>query len=158
MKVLVALALAVGMASTIATDSVAAEATDATVKARRAYFQLVLSNAGPLFGMVKGKVDYDAEAAQTYADNLKLLTEMKNGHLWVKGTDNANPELKGQTRALPAIWAADSDAGAKSKAWKETIAALAAEAGKGKDAMTAKMKLVGEACSACHDDYRAKDF
>lgn len=156
MKKLVALALAAGVVSSIATTSFAAEATDKTVKARRAFFQVVLSNAGPLFGMLKGKVAYDAAKAQTFADNLKLLVDMKNGHLWAKGTDNV--ALKGQTRALPAIWAADSDAGAKSKAWKEAVAALAADAGKGKDAMVAKMKMVGATCSACHKKYRAKDF
>ena len=158
MKKLFVLALAIGAVSTVSTTSIAAEATDKTVKPRRAFFQLVLSNAGPLFGMLKGKMAYDADKAQTFANNLKLLTEMKNGHLWAKGSDNGNPALKGQTRALPAIWAAGSDIGAKSKAWKEAVAALAADAGKGKDAMVAKMKLVGAACSACHKQYRAKDF
>ena len=159
MRTLLVLALATGVMATIATDSVvAAEATDKTVKARRAFFQLVLSNAAPLFGMAKGAVDYDAKTAQTHADNLKLLVDMKNGHLWAKGSDNGNPALKGQTRALPGIWAADSDAGAKSKAWKEAVAALAVEAGKGKDAMVAKLSPMGATCSACHDKYRAKDF
>ncbi len=158
MRKLLVLALAMGVISTVATTSFAAEATDKTVKARRAYFQVVLSNASPLFGMVKGKVAYDAAEAQTFANNLKLLIELKNGHMWAKGSDNGNPSLKGQTRALPTIWAAGSDAGALSKAWKEAIMALAAEAGNGKDAMAAKMKLVGAACSACHKKHRAKDF
>ena len=156
MKKLVIGLLAAGMLTSVVAPAFAAEATNKTVKHRRAYFQVVLSNAGPLFGMLKGKVDYDAGKAQTFANNLKLLIEMKNGHLWAKGTDNV--ALKGQTRALPAIWAADSDVGAKSKAWKESVVALAGDAGKGKDAMIAKMKLVGAACSACHKKYRAKEF
>ncbi|MGI9520760.1 MAG: c-type cytochrome [Hyphomicrobiaceae bacterium] len=158
MRKLVGLALAIGVISSVATTSFAAEATDKTVKARRAYFQVVLSNAAPLFGMLKGKVAYDSAKAQTFANNLKLLIEMKNGHLWTKGSDNGNPELKGQTRALPTIWEAGSDAGALSKSWKEAVVALAAEAGNGKEAMAARMKIVGEACSACHKKHRAKDF
>lgn len=150
--------LAAMMLSTSVSESFAAEATDKTVKARRAYYQVVLSSAGPLFGMLKGKVPYDAAKAQTFADNLKLISQIKNGHLWPKGSDNANPALKGQTRALPAIWAAGSDVGAKGKAWREAIAKLADVAGKGKDAMTAQMKAVGATCSACHKAYRAKDF
>ena len=134
------------------------EAKDKTVKARRAYYQTVLASAGPLFGMLKGKVAYDAAKAQTFADNLKLISQVNNGHLWPKGSDNGNPKLKGQTRALPAIWAAGSDVGAKGKAWREAIAKLASVASKGKDAMTAQMKMVGATCSACHKAYRAKDF
>jgi len=158
MKKLFVLALAAGALSTVATTSFAAEATDKTVKARRAYYQVVLSSAGPLFGMLNGTAAYDAGKAQTFANNLKLISQMKNGHLWPKGSDNTNPALKGQTRALPAIWAAGSDVGAKGKAFREAVAALAADAGKGKDAMVAKMKLVGASCSACHKAYRAKDF
>ena len=108
--------------------------------------------------MLKGKVAYDAGKAQTFANNLKFISQVNNGHLWPKGSDNGNPALKGQTRARPAIWAAGSDIGAKGKAWRDAIAALAADAGKGKDAMSAKMKLVGAACAACHKSYRAKDF
>ncbi len=158
MKKLTLLVLAAGMLSSTVTQSFAAEATDKTVKQRRAYYQVVLSSSGPLFGMMKGKVAYDAAKAQMFANNLKLISQINNGHLWPKGSDNANPKLKGQTRALPAIWAADSDVSAKGKAWVEAVAALAADAGKGKDAMVAKMKLVGATCSACHKKYRAKDF
>ncbi|MGI9480213.1 MAG: c-type cytochrome [Hyphomicrobiaceae bacterium] len=158
MKKIVIGVLAAGMLTSVVGPSFAAEAKDKTVKQRRAYYQVVLSNAGPLFGMLKGKVAYDAGKAQTFADNLKLTSQINVGHLYPKGSDNANPALKGQTRALPAIWAADSDVGAKGKAFREAVAALAADAGKGKDAMIAKMKLVGAACSACHKKYRAKDF
>ena len=158
MKKILLSMLAVGMLGSTVTASFAAEATDKTVKQRRAYYQVVLSSAGPLFGMLKGKVPYDAAKAQTFANNLKLVSQMKNGHLWPKGSDNANPKLKGQTRALPAIWAAGSDVGAKGKAWREAIAKLASVAGNGKDAMSAQMKLVGATCSACHKAYRAKEF
>ena len=93
MKKLILVGLAAGLLTTTVSASFAAEATDKAVKARRAYYQVVLSNAGPLFGMLKGQVAYDADKAQTHANNLKSLTEMKNGHMWPKGSDNENPDL-----------------------------------------------------------------
>ena len=150
--------LAAGMLSSAVTTSLAAEATDKTVKARRAYYQTVLASAGPLFGMLKGKVAYDAAIAQKFANNLKLISQVDNGHAFPKGSDNANPKLKGQTRALPAIWAAGSEIKAKGAAWRDAIAKLATVAGNGKDAMSAQMKVVGATCAACHKLYRAKDF
>jgi cytochrome c556 len=158
MKNVVMAILAAGLLSSAIGPSFAADATDKTVKQRRAYFQVVLSNAGPLFGMLKGKMAYDAAKATTFANNLKLISQVKNGHLFPKGSGNDNPALKGQTRALPAIWAAGSDIGKKFAAWREAIAKLASVAGNGKDAMSAQMKLVGATCAACHKSYRAKDF
>lgn len=158
MKKVVVGVLAAGILVSAIMPSFAAEATDKTVKQRRAYYQVVLSNAGPLFGMLKGKVAYDAAKAKNFANNLKLTSQINVGHLYPKGSDNANPALKGQTRALPAIWAANSDVGAKGKAFREAVAKLAEVAGNGKDAMSAQMKLVGASCSACHKAFRAKDF
>ena len=124
MKKMVLCLLAAGMLSSTVTASFAAEATDKTVKARRAYYQVILSNAGPLFGMMKGKVAYDAAKAQTFANNLQVLTQLKNGHLYPKGSGNDNPALKGQTRALPAIWAPGSDVRKKGAAFRDAVAAL----------------------------------
>ena len=138
--------------------AVSADPMEGAVKARRAYYQVVLSNWMPLAGMMKGEVEYDAAKAQTFADNLKLISQTNNGHMWPKGSANDNAALKGQTRALPAIWAEGSEIGAKGKAWRDAIAALADDAGKGKDAMIAQAKLVGASCGACHKPYRAKDF
>lgn len=157
MKRTMTMAMAAGVMLGAVSAAVAGPLED-TVKARQAYYQVVLSNSAPLFGMVKGSTPYDAAAAQTHANNLKLLTEMKNGHFWPKDSDNTNPELAGKTRALPAIWADGSDVGAKGAAFGKAVAELVAVAGNGKEAMAEKMQLVGASCSACHKDYRAKDF
>lgn len=155
MKKFVLGALAAGVFATVSGTAMA-DPMENAVKARRAYYQVVLSYSRPLFGMLKGKVAYDAGKAQTLANNMKLLSETKNGHMWPKGSDNT--ALKGKTRALPAIWAAGSDIGAKGAAWRKAVAELAAVAGNGKDAMVEKMKVVGGTCAACHKAYRAKDF
>ena len=59
-------------------------------------------NLGQLAGMAKGEVDYDAEVAQTAADNLKALVMTKNGSMWPQGSDST---------ALPGRRAPKSKAG-----------------------------------------------
>ena len=88
--------------------------------------------------------------------NIKLLTLMSNQAMWAKGTDNG--ALKGQTRALPAIWAANSEFDARWQDWRKAAGELAAVAGNGKDAMVAKLKAMSATCGACHKAYRAKEF
>lgn len=133
-----------------------ANAVEGAIKARQSYFQIVKFYAGPLFGMMKGKVPYNAELAQRNADNLRALTTMQNGAMWPKGSGKAsNP---GKTRAKAAIWAAGSTIGDKSKAFKQAIAELAKVAGKGKDALVPAVKALGGTCGACHKGYRHKDF
>lgn len=153
-----AIAKAILIAATVGAVSAPALADplDDAITARRGYYQLVFSNFGPLVGMAKGQVDYDADAAATFAGNLQTLSELNNGHLWPAGSDN---EAKaGKTRALPKIWDDFAGISEKGKAWKAAVGELAGVAGDGLDAMRAKVGPVGEACGACHDDYRAKEF
>jgi cytochrome c556 len=155
MKKLVMLTLVAGVLSSAATVCFA-DPLEKAVKARRGYLQAMYFNAGPLFGMLKGKVPYDAVLAKKLANNVKLISQMSNDAMWPKGSDNA--ALKGKTRALPAIWAAGSDFGDKWGAWRKAVSELAAVAGDGKDGLAAKVKAMGGTCSACHKAFRAKEF
>ena len=149
--------VALGFAAVVSMESAAfADPLDDAIKARRAYYQVVKFNAGPLFGMAKGDVAYDAEQAKTFANNLLALSNMANGAMWPEGSDNE--AKKGDTRALPAIWATYPAVAEKGKAWGVAVAELAAVAGDGVDALKPKVGAVGKACGACHDDFRAKDF
>ena len=125
------------------------------IKARQSYFQLVVFNAGPLFGMAKG-APYDAKKAQDLANNLLALTSMANAAMWVKGSDNV--AKKGKTRALPAIWESGSKIGDASKAFKDAVKQLASVAGKGADAMKPAVGALGKSCGGCHKPFRAKSF
>jgi cytochrome c556 len=129
---------------------------EGAITARRSYYQVVKFNAGPLFGMAKGNVAYDAEKAQMFANNLKALASMKNGAMWAKGTDNV--AMKGKTRALPAIWAADSKVAEKGAAWRIAIDELVKVAGKGLDGLKPAVGELGKSCGGCHKPYRADDF
>jgi len=159
MKKLIMIGLAAALLSSAATVTFAADPSEKAVSARRGFMQVQSFNAGPLFGMLKGKVPYDAKRAQMLANNLKLISQMSNGAaMWPKNSDNAKPALKGKTRALPAIWAAGSDVGSKWENWRKAVAELAAVAGDGKDALSAKVKALGGTCGACHKAFRAKEF
>jgi cytochrome c556 len=72
------------------------------IKARQGEMQLRAFNAGPLFAMVKGKIEYNAELASKLAGNLKLMLDLDNGRAWAKGS--GNDAYPGKTTALPKIW------------------------------------------------------
>lgn len=126
----------------------------AAVKARQAHMQLYAFNLATLGGMARGNIDYDAEAASAAASNLAALTTMQTGNYWLPGT--AMGELEG-SNALPAIWEAGSDVGAKAAALAEASAAMNAAAGEGLDELKAAMGALGGACGGCHKSYRHSD-
>lgn len=132
--------------------SAAGDPVDKAIEARRALMTLQSWYAGPLFQMAKGAISYDADAASRYAANLDAIVNADGGAMWPEGSDNrAHP---GETRALAAIWSADSEVGERNQALKEAVAALAEVAGDGLDALRSRIGPVGNACSGCHDDYR----
>ncbi|MBU2532732.1 MAG: cytochrome c [Alphaproteobacteria bacterium] len=147
--------LAAGLVAAAATVSLA-DANEDAVTARRAYFQVVSFNTKPLFGILKGSAEYDAKQAQQLADNLKLMAAVNVDGMWLKGSDSE--ALKGKTRAKPETFADGSDFNDKFANFRKAINDLASVAGNGKEAMIEKMKAVGASCSACHKEYRNKDF
>jgi len=132
------------------------EAMEKLVQARQGYYKLVSHNAGVLFGMAKGDIEYSAELAATHANNLLALSKMDTGALWAAGT--SKEEMPGKTRALKKIWDTYPEVAEKSKVWKAAVADMAAVAGTGVDAIRAKVGALGGGCKACHDNFRAETF
>ena len=124
------------------------------IKARQGEMQLRSFNAGPLFAMAKGKMEYDADLASTLANNLLLQTQLDMGRAWAKGTDNV--AYKGKTDALPEAWTTYPEVANKGKAYVKAVTALAAVAGDGRDALKSKIGALGKGCKGCHDDFREK--
>ena len=125
------------------------------IKARQSIMTIRNWNVGPLFGMAKGKIEYDAELASILANNLLSELAMVNGRMWPEGSDNsAYPD---DTRALPEIWTTYPEVTEASKAYGEAVTELAANAGKGLDALRSVIGDVGNACQGCHEEYRAED-
>ena len=124
------------------------------IKARQGEMQLKSFNAGPLFGMAKGKIEYNAELASMLANNLLLQTKMDMGRAWPEGSDNMAYE--GETDALPEIWSTYPEVAEKGKAYVKAVTELAAVAGNGVDALKSKIGALGDGCKGCHDDFREK--
>ncbi len=122
------------------------------IKARKADMTLRNWNVGPLFGMVEGDIEYDAELASALANNLKLLTQANNGTMWPEGSDNqAYPD---DSHALPENWTNYPDAAEKWNAYVDAVAVLADVAGNGLDQLQSAIGDVGDGCQGCHDDFR----
>jgi cytochrome c556 len=124
------------------------------IKARQGLMQLRNFNAGPLFGMAKGKISYDAELASTLANNLLLQTKINMGRAWPKGSDNV--AYKGKSGTLPEAWSTYPEVAEKGKAYVKAVEDLAAVAGNGVDALKSKIGALGKSCKGCHDDFREK--
>ncbi|TCO72484.1 c-type cytochrome [Rhodovulum euryhalinum] len=146
------------LTAALATLPAAAMAADleGVVDARRGFYSLLGANMDALVSMVKGDTDYDGAAAQSHADNLKLLTSYNMGHLYAPGTSNA--DMPGKTRALPAIWEDMAGVQEKGMAYVQAVEALNSVAGLDKAELGKAVQQLGGTCKGCHDDYRAKDF
>ena len=122
------------------------------IKARQSQMTLYAFNIGPLVGMAKGEIDYDAQAAAQAANNLVTLASVDMAAAWMEGTDNF--EMEG-TRALAAIWSDDpAKVVEKSKALTDALQALALVAGTDLAGLRGAVGPVGQACGACHKAYR----
>ena len=126
------------------------------ITARQGFMQVVSWEAGPLFAMAKGDIAYDAEMAADNAENLNAIVQYNVGRLFIDGTSKS--DRPGKTRALAALWEDMDGFAAGFEDLQEKIAAVAEEAGKGKDALTAAVSEAGKACGNCHDDFRAEKF
>ena len=145
--------LAVGLTLS-ATSFAAKDPLLNAIKARQGEMQLRSFNAGPLFGMAKGKIDYDAEMAKKLAGNLTLMLDLDNGRAWAQGTDNEN--YAGKTTALPKIWTTYPEISDYGKKYVMAVNELAAVAGDGRDALKSKIGALGKSCKGCHDEFREK--
>lgn len=134
--------------------SAADDPNEKLIKARKGEMQVRSFHAGPLFGMARGKMPYDAELAQTSADGLKTALSLNMGRAWKKGTDNSKYD---STRALPEIWSTWPKIAESGKAYGKAVNELAAVAGNGLDALKPAVSNLGKSCKGCHDDFRAEE-
>ena len=158
LKILSAVAVcsAVLLGSMIAVTPSVADTEDKAIATRQGYMKLVVWEAGPLFGMAKGDVAYDAGAAATHAANLKVISQYPVTGLFLAGTSKA--DRPGKTRAKADIWQDRAKFEAAFDDWRAAVAALAEVAGDGQPALAAAVGDLGKACGGCHKPFRHKDF
>ena len=131
-----------------------ADAAEDAIEAREGFMKMLSINMAPLAGMAKGEVPYDAAAATTAATNIETLSKYTLPALFIPGT---SPDDGVETEALPAIWTNSEDFASKFAALGEAAAGAGAAVGGGQEAVGPVVQKLGEACKACHDDYRKKE-
>ena len=152
MKIIINILLFAIVISVSTLSFAAKDPKENAIKARQGEMQLRAFNVGPLFGMVKGRIPYDAELAGKLAGNLKLMLDLDNDRAWMQGTDiGAYP---GKTTALAKVWTTSPEIAEYGKNYVKAVNELASVAGSGIDGLKSKIGPVGKACKACHDDFR----
>jgi cytochrome c556 len=119
------------------------------IKFRRAAYTIMNLNFSSLDAMVENKKPFNKDEAIRNADIVSLLSSIPKSYFG-EGTDK-------DTRAKPEIWKNRADFDSKMDKMISEAGKLPAVARSG-DAAALKKQVndVGEACKACHDEYRVK--
>jgi cytochrome c556 len=142
---------AVAATTVIAQDKPTPE--QVAVKARQGLLEATSFNMGPLGGMLKNQVPFDAAVAQKNATRIAQLGAMIPDFF----STDTRKATNVTTKAREGIWAQKADFDAKANDLVKA-ATEAADAAKGGD-KTATLKAlgaVGKACGSCHDSFRDK--
>ncbi len=152
----VAVCSAVLLGSMIPVTQSHADTEERAIATRQAFMKLVVWEAGPLFGMAKGDIAYDAEAAKTHAANLKAISQYPVTGLFLAATSKA--DRPGKTRAKAEIWQDWAKFETAFDDWQAAVAALADVAGDGQPALAAAVSGLGKSCGGCHKPFKTKEF
>jgi len=116
---------------------------------RKAIYQVMVWNVGPMGAMAQGKAPFNAPEFALRAERVAELTPML--------AESYSPESKGvaNSKLKPDMWANRADFDAKLKDLVDRSAALA-EVAKGGDPAKTKAAFfsMADACKACHDKYK----
>ncbi len=120
---------------------------------RQSWFALVAANFGPMAAMVKGEMPWDQDRMAGFAEDLETLLELDVMRGFPEGSE------RGTTRAKPEIWQNKTDFEAKLNELREAVDALEDVVEKGdREAIAEQVGATGQACKACHDEYKSKDY
>ena len=118
------------------------------VKYRKAAFTVMAAHFGRVGAMVNGRVPFDAAAAQANMEVANTMAKLPFT-AFGPGTD------VGDTRAKPNVWTDNAKFVAAATKMQDEMAKLNAAAKTGNlDQIKAAFGPVGQACKACHDDFR----
>ncbi len=124
---------------------------EAAIKYRQSVMVIQNFHLGRIFGMVSGRVPFDAKVV---ADDAALIDTVDKLE-WIafgEGTDKGAP-----TKAKPEIWKERAKFDAAATKMQDEVAKLAAVAkGGNPDQIKAAVGAVGQSCKACHDSYRSE--
>jgi len=120
------------------------------LKYRKAVYQAIAWNFGPMGAMAQGKVPFDAKEFAMRAERVAALTPM------LAESYGAETRAVAGSKAKPGIWENRADFDSKMQDLVDRSAALATAAKTGDEARS-KAAFVDTAntCKACHDKYKA---
>jgi cytochrome c556 len=120
------------------------------LKYRKAVYQVIAWNIGPLSAMAQDKQPFDAAVFSDRAQRLAQLTPMLAESYAPESRHAEGSKLK------PEMWSNRADFDEKLRTLVDRSATLA-QVSKGGDAATSKAAFIetAQACKACHDKYRA---
>jgi len=139
------------LASTMALPAMAQfQKPEDAIKYRQSALTLLATHNGRVAAMANGRVPFDAKVAAENAALVDTLSKLP----WTAfgaGTD------KGETRALPAVWAEPAKWQQAIARFQSDAAALNVAAKTGDlDAIKKASGAVGQSCKACHDSFRGR--
>jgi cytochrome c556 len=120
------------------------------LKYRKAVYQTIVWNFGPMSAMAQGRIPYDAAEFAMRAGRVAALTPMIGESYAAESRDVAG------SKAKPELWSNRADFDARLKTLVERSAVLAKVAQGGDEAASRAAFLdTAGACKACHEKYRA---
>lgn len=144
--------LAVASMMLLTTQGISADekAKAASVDYRQSTFKMAKWHIGPMAGMVKGKVAYDAEAFSGHANAMASLSQLaENGFLIESPAEDS--------RAKTNIWENKADFDKKMQAFVDASEKLVVAAKSNSlDTIKPAFGALGKSCKGCHDEYRSK--
>jgi len=130
------------------------EQAASAVTTRKAVMRVLSFNTGPINGMARGQVDFDAALTERNARRVAAIAPMIMETFMAMDTRSYDVE----TTALPAIWE-------DSEGFQEAVDAMVqganefAEiaAGGDQNEIMGAIRAFGSNCGSCHDNFRADD-
>lgn len=128
------------------------ERTQKAIEARQGLLKVVAQYFGPIVGIAKGQIPYDAALIEKNAGKVAQLAPMITD-MFALDTSASGIE----TEAKAAIWADYADFSAKAATTTERAQALVAATAEGQGATMKAFGALGASCKSCHDSYRQKN-
>ena len=124
----------------------------AATKFRQSLFQLVRSNMGPLGGMARGQIPFDAAVMEKNGMRMEQLGLMMADYLAVD-----TRKYKVDTEALDKIWENHDEFGTRIQDFISATQNLQTVAKAGDESkFKAAIGGVGRTCKGCHDNFKAE--
>ena len=128
------------------------EQAQQAVDLRQSLFRLISYSFGPVGGMLKNKIPFDAATVQKSSARLEQLTPMISELF-----QNDTRKFTLKTKAREGIWTNKSDFQAKNDDLVKAVQNLSVASKSGdKKQFQQAAAAVGKACGACHDNFRDK--